>query len=214
MIEIYTDGSYKLDSSDTSEEICAGVGMVVRFIDSSTNDLVKEEYYSFKYTNASLSLKINDDDGLFSCFDTPSSTLIECLGFSEGVNAFRFILNEFPLERCILHVDDIFICKMFQLYKDLTISGEDLYSNEHYGCYMCTLDKIFNGDIDFLNRITIVHVEAHKDNDFNNQADYLAAYGSDSAKRMLNTLVKYSDLKRIPNKKTYFLTLTNFLEIK
>lgn len=213
MIEIYTDGSLKLNVNEPirEEEVCAGVGIILKYIDDAYKEIVKEEFWSYRYTYPLLQEELDNEDGFFECFDSITSTLIECIGFLEGFKLIKSSLLNNPNERVVFYVDDVFIGKTFLHYKEALNDYDSVTESDYYGCYMCMMHKIFNGDTNLLKRITVEHVDAHRDNADNNQADYLASYSANPRERVLRSLVKYTDLSTIENKKVYFESIQHLL---
>lgn len=214
MIEIYTDGSHK---TDTSKKVaphvnCSGVGIVLRVIDPCYNEVVKEEYRAIRYSQIDLMEKIENDEGFFECFDSLTSTLIECVGFVEGVKLFKHYYDRNKYETATFFIDDVFMSKTFNRYKEAILNGENIKEHEFYGCYMCMMHKVLEGDVDLINSITVEHVDGHKDNIFNNTADYLASYYTNPQEKMIKMFAKTTPINEIANKRTYHTFLQNLLK--
>lgn len=207
MISFYTDGSFKINNDETSDnEMCAGIGIVMHTHNRFTNEIETTQYLAYRYTKEELTSLLQEGEGVFSCFDNITSTMIECLGFVTCIKQCKEIFNRYKLETAIIYVDDIFIKRMFDHYIICITSGTLVEDSNFYGCYTCMLQNILGDDLELMNKITVQHVSAHKDNVHNNQADYLASYSTDPMTRVLNVLSNY--VKETPiNKKTYFLTL-------
>ena len=211
MIRIYTDGSYKTESEKSTEsnEICAGVGIILSLVDEAYNEPIKEEYRAIRYTKGELDEKISNEESYFACFNGTSSTMIECIGFVEGVKLLCEYLEKYPYEICRMFVDDVLLSMIFERYKTCIMNNGDIYENEHYGAYMCMMDKIFQGNIELLMKIEVEHIDAHKDNEYNNDADSLATYNKSCEEKLINLIAKKSKQDKLSNheRKVLFSTL-------
>lgn len=209
MIEIYTDGSYYRDNRILPpNKICGGIGIVMRYFDKQYKDeLLREEYYAYRYTYLDLLNKIDIKEGIFQCFENVSSTLVECIGLSEGIN----LIKDSPISDGIkIYIDDAFLKKMVVHYRQLINSNLSISDSKHNGCILCMIDELFQGDKELLNRIEIYHVNSHRDNVYNNMADCLASYRSKPLDRIIDILIRNTDIESIHDRKQYFLQLQNF----
>lgn len=205
MVELYTDGSFYIDEK-SKNKVCAGVGVVIRISDKQYPDEFDiEEYYSFRYTVSELEDKLMDDVGLFTCFNEISSTLIECIGLCEGIKLINnFIENSDVIS---IYVDDIFLSKMVNEYIQITLNKCDITISENYGRILCMLHNLFMGDEVFLSKILIQHVHSHRDNKYNNMADYLASYKINPKERIVDLLVRQCYFENKCDKKQYYFLL-------
>ncbi len=208
MIELYTDGSFKELNDKLPNAVCAGTGIVIRYFDNQySTEVVSEEYYAYRYSINDLKSKINDDIGLFSCFDDINSSLIECIGLSEGINLLRDYLIDNPHEKLRIFVDDSFLKKMVKTYIQLIHEGKNITSSKYYGSVLCMLHYLFMGDTSLLKRINILHVRGHTTNKFNNMADYLACYRGKAYDRVINLMIKNVEFESTSDKKQYYIFL-------
>lgn len=206
MVEVYTDGSFSLDTASSScDKWCAGVGLVIRVLnDSFPLSLNREEYYSIRYTKTDLC----DISQLLCDEEVVTSTLIECLAFKEGLNIALQVKQNCGLIK--FYVDDSLTIKIVRTYIDIILQGGDITKSRRFGVYMKLLSRIFPNNIDILKKIKIQHISAHRNNKYNNMADSLASYKSSPSNRVISCLVHGEETTNILDKKQYFLTLNKY----